>query len=668
MELPQEERIPVYSTGEKQQKSSSPLKAEFCNKVIGEQAVNMDAYARRMFDALAIGRHGVFITGGKGVGKTALVKHFQYLIANYKCPNLFYGGEVFEMDMFALSSQIKSLAEYEDRIMRMFASISNNATKEHPLFLFIDSVNTFVAKNSINLMTSIYLENAVKAGIPVICCCNLSERKQLESEYDLFRHFTEIQVKEPSLDETKEILRAKSEALCERYNITVNDTITDRIATLSDKYIKSNFLMPKKAISVFEYAAAKHNNDLRMPCDDVVGKIDNAAKLRAEVNDMAKSLNTKKTAMHDLINKYRELTDTEALIRNNTHKIGCESRVLSENDIYAAISDIAGVPVAKMTESDTSKLKNMENSIEAKVIGQNETVAKVCKTIKRNRLGLRKKNHTIGNFLFLGSTGVGKTFLAKKISEYMFGSEEAMTRLDMSEYTDEISVNKLIGAPPGYVGYGEGGVLCNAIKNNPYSVILFDEIEKAHPTIYNTILQLMDEGRITDANGNRISATNNIVIMTSNIGVKEAQNASNVVGFSANKDVKDKKDSDNRKDIIGKSMRRLFSPEFLNRIDGVCYFNDLNGDNLSIIFDNEIKEVVDSVSELGYKLDITPEVKDWIVKKSETEKLGARPLIRFIQQDIVDEVTELIINEQVGDDKTIFVRYDKENDKLTFGE
>lgn len=666
MNLPQEEQIPVYEE-DNRKRGGGTLKAEFCNRLIGERAVNMDEYARRMFDSLGVKNHGVFITGGKGVGKTALVKHFQYLISNYKCPSIYYGGEVFEMDMYKLSSQIKSLAEYEERIMRMFASIGNNTTKDKPLFLFIDSVNLFVSKNNINLMTSLYLENAVKAGIRVICCCNLNERKQLESEYDLFRHFTEIRIKEPSAEETKQILREKTEEICKRYNLSVSESITDRIVTLSDKYIKSDFLMPKKAINVFEYAAAKHNNDLCMPCDDVIGKIDNTVKLRAELNDMAKSLNKNGSDMNDLIRKYTELTDTESLIRNNNRTIWREDRVLTENDVFSAISDIAGVPVAKMTESDTSKLKNMEGAIESKVIGQDETVAKVCKTIKRNRLGLRKKNHTIGNFLFLGSTGVGKTFLAKKISEYMFGSEEAMTRLDMSEYTDEISVNKLIGAPPGYVGYGEGGVLCNAIKNNPYSVILFDEIEKAHPTIYNTILQLMDEGRITDANGNRISATNNIVIMTSNIGVKEAQNAAKVVGFSASREVKEQKDSDNRKDIIGKSMRRLFSPEFLNRIDGVCYFNDLNSDNLSLIFDNEIKEVVESVSELGYILDISDDVKGWIVKKSESEKLGARPMIRFIQQDIVDEVTELIINEEVGEDKTISVRYDKENDKLMFG-
>jgi len=667
MNLPQEEQIPVYEE-DNRKRGGGTLKAEFCNRLIGERAVNMDEYARRMFDSLGVKNHGVFITGGRGVGKTALVKHFQYLISNYRCPSIYYGGEVFEMDMYKLSSQIKSLAEYEERIMRMFASIGTNTTKDKPLFLFIDSVNLFVSKNNINLMTSLYLENAVKAGIRVICCCNLNERKQLESEYDLFRHFTEIRIKEPSAEETKQILREKTEEICKRYNLSVSESITDRIVTLSDKYIKSDFLMPKKAINVFEYAAAKHNNDLCMPCDDVIGKIDSTVKLRAELNDMAKSLNKNGSDMNDLIRKYTELTDTESLIRNNNRTIGREDRVLTENDVFSAISDIAGVPVAKMTESDTSKLKNMEGEIESKVIGQDNTVAKVCKTIKRNRLGLRKKNHTIGNFLFLGSTGVGKTFLAKKISEYMFGSEEAMTRLDMSEYTDEISVNKLIGAPPGYVGYGEGGVLCNAIKNNPYSVILFDEIEKAHPTIYNTILQLMDEGRITDANGNRISATNNIVIMTSNIGVKEAQNAAKVVGFSASREVKEQKDSENRKDIIGKSMRRLFSPEFLNRIDGVCYFNDLNSDNLSLIFDNEIKEVAESVSELGYILDISQDVKDWIVKKSETEKLGARPLIRFIQQDIVDEVTELIINEEVGEDKTIAVRYDKENDKLTFGE
>ncbi len=668
MMLPQEERIPVYTNNKNDNSKTESIKAEFCTKIIPEKAVGMDDYARRMFDSLAINNHGVFITGGKGVGKTALVKHFQYLMSNYKCPSSFYGGEIYEMDMFALSSQIKSLAEYEDRIMRMFSSIYNNTSKDKQMFLFIDNISTFISRNNINIMSAMYLENAIKlSGIHVICCCNMTDRKQLEGEYDLFRHFTEIRIKEASIDEAKEILNYKTDEICKKFNVTISKDIADRIVTLSDKYIKNEFLMPKKAMNVFEYVAAKHVNDMRMPGNDVSQKIESAVGLRETLNEMAKSLNTNSGSIKDIIGKYNELVETETLIRDNPVYITQGDLAITDNDVYTVISDLAGVPVAKLTENDTSKLKNMETTIEAKVIGQDETITKVCKTIKRNRLGLRKKNHTIGNFLFLGSTGVGKTFLAKKISEYMFGSEESMTRLDMSEYTDEISVNKLIGAPPGYVGYGEGGVLCNAIKNNPYSVILFDEIEKAHPTIYNTILQLMDEGRITDANGNKISATNNIVIMTSNIGVKEAQNASNVVGFSANKDVKDKKDSDNRKDIINKSMKKLFSPEFLNRIDGVCHFNDLTADNLSLIFDNEIKEVADSVSELGYILDISEDVKQWIVKKSETEKLGARPLIRFIQQDIVDEVTELIINEEVGDSKTIQVEYDKKNDKLKFG-
>lgn len=666
--LPQEERIPIYKNNGEEDRTTQGVKAEFCRKVLPEKAIGMDDYARRMFDSLAIGNHGVFITGGKGVGKTALVKHLQYLMANYKCPSPFYGGEIYEMDMFALSSQIKSLAEYEDRIMRMFSSIYNNSSKEKQMFLFIDNISTFISKNNINLMSAMYLENAVKlSGIPIICCCNLNDRKQLENEYDLFRHFTEIRVKETDIEKTKDILQYKTDEVCRRFNVTISKEITDRIVTLSDKYLKNEFLMPKKAMNVLEYVAAKHVNDMRMPGNDVSQKIEIATALRENINEMAKSLNRDSGDIRDIIKKYNELVETENLIRNNPIHITQEEFGITENDVYTVISDLAGVPVAKLTESDTSKLKNMESSIEAKVIGQDETIAKVCKTIKRNRLGLRKKNHTIGNFLFLGSTGVGKTFLAKKISEYMFGSEESMTRLDMSEYTDEISVNKLIGAPPGYVGYGEGGVLCNAIKNNPYSVILFDEIEKAHPAIYNTILQLMDEGRITDANGNKISATNNIVIMTSNIGVKEAQNAANLVGFSVNASETEKKNSEHRKDIINKSMKKLFSPEFLNRIDGVCHFNDLNTDNLSLIFDNEIKEVVDSVSELGYILDISKDVKNWIVEKSEKEKLGARPLIRFIQQDIVDEVTELIINEEVGESKTIQVKYDEKNDKLKFG-
>ena len=654
--LPEKKTVNVY----KNNKSDTGTNIEFCTPLKPESALFMDKYAERVFDALSTKNHGVLITGGRGVGKTKLVKYVQYLIENYKCPKSFYGAEIYEMSQLALGYCIKSIAEYEERINEMFGNIIESSNAGHNIILFIDSVNSFVSDNNINAMTSMHLEHAVSCNIPIICCCGTNEKKSIDSKYDLFRHFTEIKIKEPVIDDVKKIVKEKSEELSKMYRTNVSEEMSDKVVMLCDKYVKNGFCMPKKAISILENTIVRHANATRLPDSSLSKKIDKINVLKKEhENILADAKNG--GDLFNLLNKINEIQNLETYVSEHSNVISQENMFLTDDDIYTVISDVAGVPVAKLTETDTSKLKNMIPSLTSKVIGQDETITKVCKTVKRNRLGLRKKNHTIGNFIFIGSTGVGKTFLAKKLAEYMFGSEESLIRLDMSEYTDEISVNKLIGAPPGYVGYGEGGVLCNAIKNNPYSVVLFDEIEKAHPAIFNTILQLMDEGRITDSNGNHISATNTIVILTSNIGVKEAANAGNIIGFAGNETDSEKRNSDNRKSIIEKSMKRLFSPEFLNRIDSICYFNDLTKSNMSVIFDNEMDEVHNSMNELGYKLKVSKSVKEWIVEKSEKEKMGARALIRNIQQDIVDEITEIIINEENAEKKTISVSMNKDN-------
>jgi len=653
--LPEKKTVNVYKNN-----NNIGINIEYCTPLKSEQALFMDKYAERVFDALTTKNHGVLITGGRGVGKTTLVKYVQYLISNYKCPKSFFGAKIYEMSQLALGYCIKSIAEYEERINEMFGNIIDSSNSGHNVILFIDSINSFVSDNNINAMTSMHLEHAIKCNIPIICCCGTNEKKSIDSKYDLFRHFTEIKIKEPVIDDVKTIVKEKSEELAKTYHTVVTPDMTDKVVMLSDKYVKNGFCMPKKAISILENTIVRHANSIRTSDSSLSKKIDKINVLKKEHET---SLANAKNGgdLNNLLDKIKELQNLETFVNEHANTITQEDLVLTDDDIYTVISDVAGVPVAKLTESDTSKLKNMIPALSAKVIGQDETISKVCKTVKRNRLGLRKKNHTIGNFIFIGSTGVGKTFLAKKLAEYMFGSEESLIRLDMSEYTDEISVNKLIGAPPGYVGYGEGGVLCNAIKNNPYSVVLFDEIEKAHPAIFNTILQLMDEGRITDSNGNHISATNTIVILTSNIGVKEAANAGNMIGFSGNSSDTEKRNSDNRKSIIEKSMKRLFSPEFLNRIDSICYFNDLTKENMNHIFDNEMVEVYDSIKELGFKLKLNKNVKEYIVEKSEKEKMGARALIRNIQQDIVDEITEIIINEEDTDKKNITVSMNKDN-------
>lgn len=655
--MPEGEPVKIYGDT----KAENPC----LKSVEGSESLFFEDSARRVFDALAIPNNSVIITGGNGVGKTSLARHIQYLMNAYKCPSTFFGCTMKELVQLRLSDGIKSVSEYEERLNGVFEYIMDDPSKR---LLYIDNLAALINDNVVNILIWQHMERAVNFGVRIVCCCNNSELKGIEGKYDLLRHFTRIHLKAQSIDNTKAILKRKLPEMNLLFKTVMDEQTSDKIVALSDKYVKNGFQMPKKALLVMEHVYARYCNRLRMPDMNVVKKTELLEAKKAELaNELSSDSNgslsdTMLRIMklnEDISNTQKSITDMAVACRD------ISDNVVTDDDVFSAISDMAGVPVAKLTESDVTRMKNMEGEISGKVIGQDEAVSMVCKTVKRNRLGLRKKNHTVGNFIFLGSTGVGKTFLAKKLSEYLFGSDESMVRLDMSEYSDEISVNKLIGAPPGYVGYGEGGVLCNAIKNNPYSVILFDEIEKAHPSIFNTILQLLDEGYITDANGVKISAVNTIIILTSNAGVKEAKNASASIGFAAKKEEVDKRNEENRKRIIESTVNKIFTPEFLNRIDCICYFNELGETELDKIFNNEIEEVRESLSDLGYSLSISGDAKSYIVKKSAEEKMGARALIRAIQHDISDEITDLIINECGGRNK-VSVTMDKKNNKLKF--
>lgn len=641
----------VASTNGKENKES--FVNVYSTKVIPKECVGFNEYTEQVFDSLLKRNGSTLITGQRGVGKSALVQHVQYLINEKNCSSKFYGVEFRKVDLLHLSQNIKSLAEYEERMDGLFRGMMSKGN----VVAYIDNLYQFTVDNHVNVTTSLFVENYIKKGLTFIACCSDEDLKGMDSKYLLLRHFTEVKIKEPSSEETVKILMANKDAFFEKYRVDISDDICEKVSALSEKYIKSSlFKMPKKAVNALEHIAAHHINKFYGVDDKTKKKLDKLAELNKEIDEILVS---------DSPN-YGRLIELEGMCDELNQSISLDKKValptkIEDGCVYDVISNLAKVPVAKLTESDNERLKNMESSLKSIVIGQDETIAKICKTIKRNRLGLRKNNHTIGNFMFVGPTGVGKTMLAKELTKYMFGNYESIIRLDMSEYIDEISVNKLIGAPPGYVGYGDGGVLCNAIKKNPYSVVLFDEIEKAHPSVFNTLLQLLDEGHITDSNGNKISAMNCVIIMTSNIGVKEASN-SRLVGFSTNQEDEENKKTENTRNIIDKTIKRDFSPEFINRLDSICYFNDLKRETINKIFDNEIKEVCNDLKKIGHTINVTPSAKKYIVEKSEKEHMGARPLIRIIQQEIVDEITDMIIN---GDKReNISVSYDKKNNKI----
>lgn len=640
---------------EKEGESKKYVVNYYCDRVEPLRGLYFDDYAKDAFAALSKKVGCVLIVGDRGVGKTALVRHMQYMSDEGLCSAKFYDFDFCEISLLRLAGGIKSIAEYEERLCGVFGEMLKDGKK----VAYIDNLYQFVTDNNINAMTSLYIEEYIKKGLKFVCCCNSDDLKGVEGKYFLLRHFNQIIVKEPSLDETKNILLSKSDAMYDMYGVKITEDVSEKVVSLSDKYIKGGMCrMPAKAVNALEYVAACHINEFFGMDQKTEKKLLEIKKCETEVDAELCKSEPNYAMCADLLDK----------IDYNKNSIRlCKNRVVEpcipDELVYMAISSLANVPIAKLTEGDMEKLKNMSSEISKYVIGQDETVEKICKTIKRNRIGIRKKNHTMGNFLFVGTTGVGKTMLAKELTRYMFGNYDSMIRFDMSEYIDEISVNKLIGAPPGYVGYSEGGALCNAIRKNPYSVVLFDEIEKAHPSVFNALLQLLDEGHITDSMGNRISAMNCIVVMTSNIGVKEAKNFANSVGFVASVEKENEKKEQNQKSIIDASIKNKFSPEFINRLDGICHFNDLGVDVIGKIFDKEIEEVSAELKKIGYKILVKKAAKEYVVQKSEKEKMGARPLIRIIQQEIVDEITDRIIGGTIGE--KIVVNYDRKNEGLT---
>lgn len=636
-------------------KDDSYKKVKYFDLVDGDKGLFYEKYAEQVYNILSIKGKGVLLKGGIGVGKTQFIKHIQYLNNNFLCPKSYYNNEVCILNNFNLMYGLNTIKEFEDRLSSTF----NNFREDQ--IIVIDNVSHFIDTIQFSNVLNLHIQKLIECGRKVIYICNNEEYKKLSDNYILTKYLIDVNIKEATIDESRSILIKKANELSYIYNIKIDDVIIDKILMLCDKYIKNKHCYPLKVINILEYAITRHKNTIKQ--DKLKKAVKRIENLNKGLSEFPKNIKSGRELIK-MLDAYDSVNNLKGYVNSILHVNDIDDNKLDEEDVYNVISDLANINITKLTDSDVIKLQNMTITISQQVIGQYEIIDKVCKTIKRNRLGFRKKNHTIGNFMFLGSTGVGKTFLTKKIAEYMFGSEDSLIRLDMSEYSDEISVNKLIGAPPGYVGYGNSGTLCSAIQKNPHTIILFDEIEKAHPTIYNTILQLMDEGRITDSSGNQISATNSIIIMTSNIGVRDSMNYKSL-GFFKNDQIEKENVTIQKKSIIEKSIRSKFSPEFLNRIDSICYFNDLSLDNIYSIYNNEIKEYIKSINNMGYELKIGKGVKEYIVEKSFNEKLGARSLIRNIQQLIIDELTEMIITETDKSKNIINVKYIKKTNSLS---
>ena len=484
-------------------------------------------------------------------------------------------------------------------------------------------------------------------------------RKSIEKDGALERRFQKIIVEPTTVEETKTILHNIRDRYEQHHNVTYTEEAINACVTLAERYITDRFF-PDKAIDVMDEAGSRvHIGNIYVPKE-----IETQEKLIDE------AIRNKELAVkhqdYERAAEYRDqektLRDQLAILKQSWESTMTEMREEVDIDkIAETVSVMTGIPVSKMAQDEGIRLKGMRAELKSKVIAQDQAIDKLVSAIQRSRIGLKDPNRPIGTFMFLGPTGVGKTYLAKKLAEYMFGSADAMVRIDMSEYMEKFTVSRLVGAPPGYVGYEEGGMLTEKVRRKPYSIVLLDEIEKAHPDVFNTLLQMMDDGRLTDSNGRTVDFRNTVIIMTSNVGTRQLKDFGRGIGFSAMEGMSDQQVS---RSVIQKALNKQFSPEFLNRIDEIITFDQLDLNAILKIIDIELESVLKRIETIGYKLEIEPEAKTFIANKGYDKQFGARPLRRAIQQHLEDGLSEMIVEEKVSVGQTIVAYLDNETVKF----
>ncbi|MCZ2459033.1 MAG: ATP-dependent Clp protease ATP-binding subunit [Chitinophagales bacterium] len=607
-------------------------------------------------------KNNPILIGEPGVGKTAIVEGLALRIVQRKVSRVLFDKRVISLDLAALVAGTKYRGQFEERMK----AIMNELEKNRDVILFIDELHTIVGAGgaSGSLDASNIFKPALSRGeLQCIGASTLDEyRMYIEKDGALDRRFQKVMVDPPSVDDTIQILLNIKPKYEEYHNVTFSEDSIQACVKLSDRYITDR-LLPDKAIDVMDEVGARvHLKNINVPKNilDLEKKIE---EVKNEKNKVVKSQKFEEAA---------SLRDTEKRLQEDLEKAKAsweeESKhkrfPISEEDIAEVVSMMTGIPVKRMVEAETVKLRKMADDMRTMVIGQDEAILKVVKAIQRNRVGLKDPKKPIGTFIFLGPTGVGKTELARSLARYMFDSEDALVRIDMSEYMEKFTVSRLIGAPPGYVGYEEGGQLTEKVRRKPYSVILLDEIEKAHPDIYNILLQVLDDGQLTDGLGRKVDFKNTLIIMTSNIGVRQLKDFGEGVGFATQ--ARSMSVDENNKAVIEKALKRTFSPEFLNRIDDVVIFNSLTRDHIFQIIDILMKDVMKRLSNLGFGLELTEEAKAFLAEKGYDQQFGARPLHRAIQKYLEDPLAEEILNLHVKAGDMLTADVDKENNKLVF--
>ena len=602
-------------------------------------------------------KNNPIIIGEPGCGKTAIVDGLAMKIVSGDCPRNLVDKRIVNLDLTSVVAGTKYRGQFEERMKVIIEELHANPN----IIVFIDEIHTLVGSgNSAGSMdgSNIFKPALSRGELQCIGATTLDEfRKNIEKDGALERRFQKVMVEPSSVVETIQILKNIREKYENFHKVTYSDEIIETCVKLADRYITDREF-PDKAFDIMDEVGARMQTELKVP-EAIEELKKKAAEIREQKVDVVKKQNYEQAAQ--LRDKEKKLLDKlESEKRKFEEELQKDKQKITLEDLYDVVSNMTKIPVNKMSVDDAKALINLDKELIGKVIGQDAAVVKIAKAIKRNRLGIKDPNRPIGSFVFLGSTGVGKTHLAKQLAKEMFGSEDSLIRVDMSEYQEKHTVSKLVGAPPGYVGYEEGGQLTEKVKNKPYSVILFDEVEKAHKDVFTVLLQILDDGHVTDSLGRKINFKNTLIILTSNLGVKKLQDFGTGIGFSSNS----YGNEEAKKQVLMKEMKNFFSPEFLNRIDDTIVFNSLTPEDIKKITDIELKKLVTRLKDMKYGISYDETLVEYLAKVGFDELYGARPLKRAIQDKVEDLLSEEVLTGKMIEGKSYNIKVENEEIKI----